>query len=423
MSARQHANSAADAADIRAGRQGGTQVKFSIAIPTHNRLSLLRDAVETVRRQGYQHWELVIFDNASEEDLAGYVAGLNDQRVVFARSNDFLPVTDSWNRALGMATGDYVTLLGDDDGLMPGYFAALARLVQAFNNPDVIYTNILQFFHPGVAPWEPRGYVADIRNAFFFDQQTEPFLLSDREVMKAVSGSVTLHRNFTFNMQAFCFSRRLLDDLKREGPIFRSPFPDYYLANVAIGRSRATLVVPAPMAIAGVSKASYGFTLFNGQEQKGEAILNSKLEFDPLFDRVDQLVLPGPQYQTNYLLTMVHVAEELRSRYDLRVAFGRYRRLQVLWAIENFGTKKWRRKSKSGKLWSLLSPGERLVSLALSLVVGLSRNRYPGLLAAVRKRIHAYGFIPEVKYLNRGDFSNVLQIFEALQSDRLSASQ
>ena len=399
------------------------QVKFSVAIPTHSRLDLLRDAVETVRRQDYQDWELVIFDNASEEDLAGYAASLNDKRIVFARSDDFLPVTDSWNRALSLATGNYVTLLGDDDGLMPGYFTQLARLTEAFGNPDVIYTNILQFFHPGVAPWEPRGYVADIRNAFFFDQRTEPFLLSDREAMKAVSGSVTLHRNFTFNMQAFCFSRRLLDDLGREGPIFRSPFPDYYLANVAIGRSRATLVVPGPMAVAGVSKASYGFTLFNGQEQKGEAILNSKLELDPLFNQVGRFVLPGPQYQTNYVLTMAHVADGLRGRYDLRVAFGRYRRLQVLWAIERFGAPQWRRKKTTGKLWSLLSPGERIASLLLSWIVRFSKDRYPKLLDAVRKRIHAYGFIPEVKYLNRGDFSNVLQIFEGLRSGRLSGLQ
>jgi len=113
----------------------------------------------------------------------------------------------------------------------------------------------------------------------------------------------------------------------------------------------------------------------------------------------------------------------LRGRYDLRVAVGRYRRLQVLWAIEHFGTGQWRRKKASGKLWSLLSPGERLASLLLSWIVKISKDRYPKLLAALRKRIHAYGFMPEVRYLNRGDFSNVLQIFEGLQSGRISASQ
>lgn len=399
------------------------ETKFSVAIPTRNRLHLLRDAIETVRRQDYRNWEVLVFDNASEEDLRGYVAGLNDPRIRIARSDVFLPVTDSWNSALSMATGDYTIVIGDDDGLMPGYFTRLAAMIGTFNRPDVIYTDILQFFHPGVAPWEPRGYVADIRNAFFFEQRTQPFLLSAEDTERAIAGSVTLHRNFTFNMQAFCFSRRLLDELGRDGPIFRSPFPDYYLANVAFGRSRATLVVPQPMAIAGVSKASYGFTLFNGEEQRGEAILNARLEADPLFDRVSGHILPGSQYQTNYILTMLHVAEGLRGRYRLRVAFGRYRRLQVLWAIDQYGDRKWRKRSKSGPLWSLLSPLERLTSLALSLAIRVSRGRSPRLLETLRRRIHAYGFFPEVRYLHRGDYSNVLEIFEALRSGRLAGAR
>lgn len=33
---------------------------FSVVIPTHNRLDLLKDAVETVLKQDYSDWELVI---------------------------------------------------------------------------------------------------------------------------------------------------------------------------------------------------------------------------------------------------------------------------------------------------------------------------------------------------------------------------
>ncbi len=34
---------------------------FSVVIPTHNRLSLLKDSVETVRRQTHGDWELIVF--------------------------------------------------------------------------------------------------------------------------------------------------------------------------------------------------------------------------------------------------------------------------------------------------------------------------------------------------------------------------
>ncbi|NBS56322.1 MAG: glycosyltransferase [Betaproteobacteria bacterium] len=121
---------------------------FSVVIPTHDRLDLLKDAAESVLRQNFSDWELVVFDNASSEDIAGYVASLCDPRVRYARSDAFLPVTDSWNSAIDLARGDYITFLGDDDGLTPGYFTEIARVVREFKSPEVLYSAIFQFLHP-----------------------------------------------------------------------------------------------------------------------------------------------------------------------------------------------------------------------------------------------------------------------------------
>jgi hypothetical protein len=56
------------------------------------------------------------------------------------------------------------------------------------------------------------------------------------EAMKAVNGSLGLRRNFTFNIQGFAFSRKFLGELQADGAVFRSPFPDYYLANVVFAK-------------------------------------------------------------------------------------------------------------------------------------------------------------------------------------------
>src|SRR5260370_42182074 len=102
---------------------------FSIVIPTRDRLSLLKDAIETVRCQEVADWELVIFDNASTDPIREHVIGLNDTRIRYERSDEFLPVTSSWNRAIDLARGEYVILLGDDDALTPNYFAKLKEIV------------------------------------------------------------------------------------------------------------------------------------------------------------------------------------------------------------------------------------------------------------------------------------------------------
>ena len=98
----------------------GSPVTISIVIPTHNRASLVRDALSTIVGQSYPEWTCTVFDNASTEPLRDAVEAFGDRRIAYARSDRFLPVTDSWNNAIDLARGDYVLLIGDDDGLTPG---------------------------------------------------------------------------------------------------------------------------------------------------------------------------------------------------------------------------------------------------------------------------------------------------------------
>jgi glycosyltransferase involved in cell wall biosynthesis len=83
-----------------------------------------------VLRQSYQNWELVVADNFSSDDVSGYVGSLSDTRIIYIRSDNFLSVTDNWNRALQVASGQYVIMLGDDDGLTPGYFERILYCMQ-----------------------------------------------------------------------------------------------------------------------------------------------------------------------------------------------------------------------------------------------------------------------------------------------------
>lgn len=398
-------------------------MKFSVVIPTHNRLDLLQDAIETVRRQDYSHWELVVFDNASTDDIAGHVRSLSDARVRYARSDDFLPVTDSWNRAIEFATGDYVIFLGNDDGLTPGYFSKMAGIITEFKSPEVVYCAIYQFLHPGVAPWERRGYVTSLKDGFFFVGRDVPFVLSREDAQKAVDGSVRLQRNFTFNIQAFAFCRAILDRLRSDGPVFRSPFPDYYLANVAFAKSRCTVVVPSAMAIAGISKASFGFTLLNDLEDQGAEILNAKLAADPLYRELESYLLPGPQYNSNYVVTMAHVTRYVPEFAHRGVDYQRYRRLQTF-AMLSRGNGRLSRVRNGELLWSRLAATERI--WACLIAAPLFAASILGVQSLVRRAlfrlIGPYNYYPKRVICDRGSYSRLIEVFEAIQNRALDAT-
>jgi glycosyltransferase involved in cell wall biosynthesis len=321
-------------------------MRLSIVMPSHNRLHLLKDAIETVRRQSVDDWRLAVFDNASTDPIREHIRSLEDPRIRYDRSDKFLPVTDSWNRAMSLADGDYVVLLGDDDGLLPNAIRKLAEIVHRYENPDVVYGDIYQFWHPGVAPWRRAAHVVDVHHGFFLIGKTAPFVLSRDEMRHAVTGSLDLRINFSFNSQAFFYSRDFLFRLANRGPIYRSPFPDYYIANVAFAHSRTTVVTPAPLAFAGVSKASYGYTMYNNQQEKGDRLLNIEHSSDPVYRDIEKYLLPGPTYNTNFVLAMEHVAREIHEVVVHPVAMARYRKLQIFAALRN------RLSGKSGGAWS-----------------------------------------------------------------------
>jgi glycosyltransferase involved in cell wall biosynthesis len=389
---------------------------FSIVIPTHNRLSLLSDAIETIRCQEGADWELVIFDNASTDPIREHVNSLNDTRIRCERSDEFLPVTSSWNRAIDFACGEYVTLLGDDDALTPNYFVKLKEIIEQFGYPDLIYSAIYQFMHPGVAPWDLGGYVADVKNGFFFSNHKTPSLLSSNEANQALAGSLHFSRNFTFNIQAFAFRRAFLARLRVNDRVFQSPFPDYYLANVAFALSDSTVIIPEPLAIAGVSKASFGYTLFNGLEKKGESLLNNNIFDDPIYNELMPRLLPSSAYILNYVITMEYVARATRNRTHLSVDYARYRRLQIYTTI-HAALMKLPAGAALPDLYERLSGPERAWAFAIKAILRFS-SRLPLLDKLCRRALAMsyYGFQPEQRICARGRYSRAIEIYLALET-------
>ena len=352
--------------------RSGKDRLFSIVIPTHNRLELTLDAIKTVQAQDYRNWEIAVFDNASTEDVGEAIRALKDDRIRCERSDEFLPVTKSWNRALNMARGEYVTLIGDDDGLAPGFFERIGELADQFEEPDVIFSALYQFFHPGVLPEKPLGIVQTLPTADFMKQRDYPFILDKQSVRRAVDNSLGLRRTFMFNMPAFTVRRDFLHSIRRDGEVLQPPFPDYYFANFVLDRASKIVVEPRPIAFQGISTSSFGFTLFNQKTEEGFEVLGHKLKQDDLFNEFGHHLLPGPGYNSQYIMTMAHLAKAIGDP-QRQPDFQRYRRIQIYQHLASGGHPlRWRNNEEAALLWSQLSLLEKCEAYHIIAVHGLS---------------------------------------------------
>lgn len=359
-------------------------MKFSVLLPTRNRLELLSYALETVTRQDHGDWEVIVSDNCSEQDVAGYVRSLNEPRIQYYRTDRFVSVTENWNNALEKSTGEFVVMLGDDDGLMRGYFSTLRRLLDEYGHADVIYTNALLYAYPGVIREYPEGFVQPYGYAEFLRSATAPFWLDQITAQRLVRKSMNFMVSFGYNMQFALISRGIIDSLRHNGAFFQSPYPDYYAMNVLMLKAKALLVCPYPIVTIGISPKSFGYFYFNKLESKGVALLNN-VQSNGIINSLDDVILPGNDMNTSWLIAMETIRVNYGANEPLQVSYARYRWLQVVHVYAAYCLDRKVAKDVLDALWARMRISEKWLAVGLWVFAMLAQ----GMPVALRAKVVA----------------------------------
>jgi glycosyltransferase involved in cell wall biosynthesis len=105
--------------------------RFSVLIPTRERPETLRHTLATVLSQPGDDYEVVVADNCCGPETRKLVEELASPKLRYTRSDEVLPMAENWERGLALCTGEYVTVLGDDDGFLPSTLAMARKLLDA----------------------------------------------------------------------------------------------------------------------------------------------------------------------------------------------------------------------------------------------------------------------------------------------------
>lgn len=100
---------------------------LSIIIATRNRISYAISAIQSILKVSDQRLELVVQDNSESRDLELYVnENIKDSRFRYKYIAEPLSMIDNFNAAVELSTGEYICLIGDDDGVNPEIIEAAA---------------------------------------------------------------------------------------------------------------------------------------------------------------------------------------------------------------------------------------------------------------------------------------------------------
>lgn len=98
----------------------GEEPLLTIAIPTFNSAHFLPDAVASIMRQGLDDFEILIVDNASEDNTAEVVRSFENPHIRYIRNASNLGSRENGNRCLANSRGRYLKFLCADDVLLDG---------------------------------------------------------------------------------------------------------------------------------------------------------------------------------------------------------------------------------------------------------------------------------------------------------------
>lgn len=106
----------------------------TVVVPVYNRTVYLGAAIESVFAQTLADWELIVVDDGSQEDVAGFLARYADSRITFIRQ-DNQGNAAARNAGIVRACGRYVVCLDSDDVWLPEMLEACVATLEA--NPEV----------------------------------------------------------------------------------------------------------------------------------------------------------------------------------------------------------------------------------------------------------------------------------------------
>lgn len=233
--------------------------KFSIVIPTRDRCETLPFAMRTVLAQSFDDFEVVVCDNCSSDATPSSVAEFQDSRVKYFRSETSLAMSDSWELAVSLAQGEFIIIIGDDDGLMPGALSRLAAILQ--QSPcSVVRWERVGYRWPNV---EPQLLPNCISIPLGLQQQTKSSSAVIRKVLRQPSRYLSLPMLYNSAV-----SHDLIRELKkRTGRVFSHSSPDVY-SGFAVAKLAKTFVsLQRPMSINGGSAKSNGLTSIYGTKR------------------------------------------------------------------------------------------------------------------------------------------------------------
>lgn len=117
------------------------QPLFSVLIANYNNGKYLMDAIDSVRRQTYTHWEIILVDDASTDNSKELYKDLEkDERIHIYYNEKNLGCGYTKARCADLANGELCGFLDPDDELLPNALSDMTEVHYLHPEVSIVYS-------------------------------------------------------------------------------------------------------------------------------------------------------------------------------------------------------------------------------------------------------------------------------------------
>lgn len=234
---------------------------LSVAIATKNREEFCISAIQSILDFNDPRIEISVSDNSDGTKVKDFVQSINSPQVKYRYITDKISFIDNFNYALELCTGEFVTMIGDDDTILVSMIKA-AEWMKGNNVDTLAPLKSQRYFWPKSRPQSPTGTLDlfKFNNAF---QKVDP----KAELIKAAKQGI-----YFFFMHKVAKSyhgvvkKSLMDEVKdKTGNYYGAISPDIFAAVTLSYISRNHYYIDYPLSIMGVCRDSGSAQQINGE--------------------------------------------------------------------------------------------------------------------------------------------------------------
>lgn len=118
-----------------------TKPSVSVIIPTYNRATLIKRSIQSVLKQTFDDFEVIVVDDASSDNTKEVIASLQDVRIRYFRHESNRGGSAARNKGIEKAQGDLIAFQDSDDEWLPDKLEKQVKIIQQADSAvGAVYT-------------------------------------------------------------------------------------------------------------------------------------------------------------------------------------------------------------------------------------------------------------------------------------------